>query len=112
MIRRPPRSTLFPYTTLFRSTFTSSRAPRQISRSAAVDEVHPEYLGVGLGLGSYRERPRILRLGHEGDIRCSGGRSVGSFGSFSTLPGAVLTLRSQGPTEIHAPDALPGTLSP
>src|SRR5258705_9484254 len=28
MIRRPPRSTLFPYTTLFRSQFTSSRPQR------------------------------------------------------------------------------------
>src|SRR5436309_4668278 len=27
MIRRPPRSTLFPYTTLFRSPGTSSRVP-------------------------------------------------------------------------------------
>src|ERR1039457_7488043 len=27
MIRRPPRSTLFPYTTLFRSTYTLSRSP-------------------------------------------------------------------------------------
>src|SRR4029450_14057494 len=28
MIRRPPRSTLFPYTTLFRSRFTTSSPPR------------------------------------------------------------------------------------
>src|SRR5258705_8559112 len=28
MIRRPPRSTLFPYTTLFRSSAPSGRAPR------------------------------------------------------------------------------------
>src|SRR2546426_7603615 len=28
MIRRPPRSTLFPYTTLFRSTDRRSRSPR------------------------------------------------------------------------------------
>src|SRR3712207_9152970 len=28
MIRRPPRSTLFPYTTLFRSSFVSRRAER------------------------------------------------------------------------------------
>src|SRR2546425_2665171 len=28
MIRRPPRSTLFPYTTLFRSSETSRRRPR------------------------------------------------------------------------------------
>src|SRR5256885_5220732 len=27
MIRRPPRSTLFPYTTLFRSPLTSNRSP-------------------------------------------------------------------------------------
>src|SRR6516162_4664324 len=27
MIRRPPRSTLFPYTTLFRSAFPPSRSP-------------------------------------------------------------------------------------
>src|SRR3712207_7719823 len=29
MIRRPPRSTLFPYTTLFRSLLRLSRPPRQ-----------------------------------------------------------------------------------
>src|SRR3712207_6901707 len=29
MIRRPPRSTLFPYTTLFRSRETEGRAPRE-----------------------------------------------------------------------------------
>src|SRR3712207_8291753 len=28
MIRRPPRSTLFPYTTLFRSSFLKSYSPR------------------------------------------------------------------------------------
>src|SRR2546422_4021889 len=33
MIRRPPRSTLFPYTTLFRS-------PEIIMKALAVDEVH------------------------------------------------------------------------
>src|SRR3712207_8414026 len=30
MIRRPPRSTLFPYTTLFRSAFGMTRDPREI----------------------------------------------------------------------------------
>src|SRR3712207_7405414 len=29
MIRRPPRSTLFPYTTLFRSSFSNGRAGRR-----------------------------------------------------------------------------------
>src|SRR5438046_8470738 len=34
MIRRPPRSTLFPYTTLFRSTFASVRSANRAARSA------------------------------------------------------------------------------
>src|SRR5262245_62809448 len=33
MIRRPPRSTLFPYTTLFRSRPTTSRLPARSSSS-------------------------------------------------------------------------------
>src|SRR4029079_19837290 len=37
MIRRPPRSTLFPYTTLFRSPFS----PRPVLGSALEDEVEP-----------------------------------------------------------------------
>src|SRR2546425_3929797 len=32
MIRRPPRSTLFPYTTLFRSPASASRSPRESSK--------------------------------------------------------------------------------
>src|SRR3712207_8663751 len=35
MIRRPPRSTLFPYTTLFRSTKAMSNARRRSSRATA-----------------------------------------------------------------------------
>src|SRR5438270_10705612 len=35
MIRRPPRSTLFPYTTLFRSRKTSGSTPRRSDRPAA-----------------------------------------------------------------------------
>src|ERR1039457_7598985 len=36
MIRRPPRSTLFPYTTLFRSTWHS----RRICRTCGLNECH------------------------------------------------------------------------
>src|SRR5260370_17422507 len=41
MIRRPPRSTLFPYTTLFRST-VSPRPPAAVAppREARADEPH------------------------------------------------------------------------
>src|SRR2546427_8758849 len=34
MIRRPPRSTLFPYTTLFRSQYASSAARERCNRGA------------------------------------------------------------------------------
>src|SRR2546430_9059922 len=46
MIRRPPRSTLFPYTTLFRSS----------------NEAHPPRLASG---GSHRPRP-VRALRHDG----------------------------------------------
>src|SRR5260370_13439862 len=39
MIRRPPRSTLFPYTTLFRS--TSSRSPGESENAACRDSGWP-----------------------------------------------------------------------
>src|SRR5688572_31774541 len=38
MIRRPPRSTLFPYTTLFRS--VAARHPQQVGAAIAGDAAH------------------------------------------------------------------------
>src|SRR3712207_6943325 len=37
MIRRPPRSTLFPYTTLFRSVYEIVRALEKLARSVGVE---------------------------------------------------------------------------
>src|SRR5438093_9461731 len=48
MIRRPPRSTLFPYTTLFRS-FPDVREHRHLGR-------HPERLDLSQELHDLRER--------------------------------------------------------
>src|SRR3712207_6979132 len=43
MIRRPPRSTLFPYTTLFRSVLAGhSRRPRAALRSCGADAQAPD----------------------------------------------------------------------
>src|SRR5256885_11863268 len=44
MIRRPPRSTLFPYTTLFRSRY----------RAAGVDGLDDDYAGEGGGVSGDR----------------------------------------------------------
>src|SRR2546430_17209970 len=46
MIRRPPRSTLFPYTTLFRSGITGAKVP-----SSSLDKITAEYLLEPLGGG-------------------------------------------------------------
>src|SRR3712207_7802699 len=47
MIRRPPRSTLFPYTTLFRS-MTLSPASRSIDTSLG-SVLRPKFTGAGRG---------------------------------------------------------------
>src|SRR6266496_2996145 len=41
MIRRPPRSTLFPYTTLFRSPWAAARLPDQVCALCLLDSSHP-----------------------------------------------------------------------
>src|SRR5258705_3677380 len=52
MIRRPPRSTLFPYTTLFRSRRASSRRRGSVPQSSGADPGPACY-----GLGG--ERPTV-----------------------------------------------------
>src|SRR2546430_6288928 len=52
MIRRPPRSTLFPYTTLFRS------GPDLLSRAAR--DLHPQALALVLGTRTALARPLHL----------------------------------------------------
>src|SRR3712207_7881148 len=54
MIRRPPRSTLFPYTTLFRSDaeLPSWRAISSLFQTRKCGRFGPEVPGTGLTLGS------------------------------------------------------------
>src|SRR5688572_31878284 len=63
MIRRPPRSTLFPYTTLFRSARAAQQDRARPSRS------HPPEAGV---LQSLRERERPHRRQHDRGAREAG----------------------------------------
>src|SRR5258708_22595503 len=55
MIRRPPRSTLFPYTTLFRSLMKETKF-----RFARIEE-GKTVLAVGPGLGMQRETQDFIR---------------------------------------------------
>src|SRR5256884_8229879 len=68
MIRRPPRSTLFPYTTLFRSTDGLARNARAYAECLAavpgeVDLLIEGTAGAGTALGSPFEELRALRDG-------------------------------------------------
>src|SRR5688572_31146817 len=55
MIRRPPRSTLFPYTTLFRSADLASGG---VGSSARIRHVERGHLGAGAGSARQARRGR------------------------------------------------------
>src|SRR3712207_7461182 len=75
MIRRPPRSTLFPYTTLFRSRVEPGvvghepvlrEIARRVVRRRLERHVHPpaqvafHSVAVALETGDYLDRPRVV----------------------------------------------------
>src|SRR2546422_7169337 len=67
MIRRPPRSTLFPYTTLFRS-----RGRRDAGSGSGTSSGRPEPRPARGASSSWRQRAaasRILQRGHSGKGR-------------------------------------------
>src|SRR2546421_6848490 len=62
MIRRPPRSTLFPYTTLFRSRFAAETPPgnyRPLSRGSQKRSARGTQRGIGEGHGEDRKSTRL-----------------------------------------------------
>src|SRR5256885_11380372 len=68
MIRRPPRSTLFPYTTLFRSVVAQLLA---VAQARAVAQHHPgmraqhgNVVGDGLGIGRADRKSTRLNSSH------------------------------------------------
>src|SRR2546430_8045464 len=56
MIRRPPRSTLFPYTTLFRSRGGAGRTALPSLRGPSRDRLHPRAAGRLSGRAQVRHR--------------------------------------------------------
>src|SRR3712207_8795022 len=69
MIRRPPRSTLFPYTTLFRSEVAPDDFPQQLAELLAhFDGTFPPdhpFARLGPSLPGGDERPEIWLLGSD-----------------------------------------------
>src|SRR5260370_29427553 len=66
MIRRPPRSTLFPYTTLFRSLHGALDAADRLARLVRRREA-PCVLVHGAGEGPAGDRRRVPDLVHQAD---------------------------------------------
>src|SRR5258708_13370257 len=63
MIRRPPRSTLFPYTTLFRSNFRLKQSALTISGAEVPGvEIHAGWLRAKKGEGCFRSKPSSVDL--------------------------------------------------
>src|SRR2546430_6214117 len=65
MIRRPPRSTLFPYTTLFRSTFFDSHGGRDIQEVSENGLCLSPAVFASNALG----HEPVERTGHESDLQ-------------------------------------------
>src|SRR5438132_4684240 len=62
MIRRPPRSTLFPYTTLFRSSWTRKLAcPSQVRRGADAGVARRARSGATVGTAARAAERRLRR---------------------------------------------------
>src|SRR2546430_5395993 len=62
MIRRPPRSTLFPYTTLFRSPMSCRVRLRWHTGAGGARSDEAIQISFGLGRGAREARSRTLRI--------------------------------------------------
>src|ERR1035441_1403214 len=72
MIRRPPRSTLFPYTTLFRSVESSPCQPVEsaekgeaASRSPSINQIFSQSIGAACGTSNSWRSGIVLALERE-----------------------------------------------
>src|SRR2546427_8278439 len=71
MIRRPPRSTLFPYTTLFRSVARAEHAGQEGEERALLDrDLHPADRAECGGLGRQRSEEHTSELQSQSNLVC------------------------------------------
>src|SRR3712207_8383909 len=97
MIRRPPRSTLFPYTTLFRSSVLLSRLLDAVGRWRAAERNvrllgHGRYWACG-GCDNQQSAVRLLLHNYAAEV----GRShvCNSFNPKTCMPSSVLKKKKQ-----------------
>src|SRR5437588_8816212 len=70
MIRRPPRSTLFPYTTLFRSTGYSGAKRFCLTRGASAPWWFPTPTMISASSGAQRSEEHTSELQSHSDLVC------------------------------------------
>src|SRR3712207_7129999 len=100
MIRRPPRSTLFPYTTLFRShDRLAQRQPDVLAAASDRDEpVAAAYLAFGLQSATEqleRRAPERLGLRDAGDLLRGDRKSTRLNSSHANISYAVFCLKKK-----------------
>src|SRR3712207_8654134 len=92
MIRRPPRSTLFPYTTLFRSLVDVRGRDRNTRVEVADDHLH------AFGRELVGHRHALLRIGHvvaDDHLKLLAVDAAGRVDVLDRLLDAVLELRAE-----------------
>src|SRR5256886_9326516 len=109
MIRRPPRSTLFPYTTLFRSLITA-RELDQILKAAPVEGSVLVPAGDGRGTNAIFRRPAALfplRFGNDSfKPHLAAARATGKPCVVLSLPGIALDIDK--PSDLAVLASAPG----
>src|SRR3712207_8519105 len=100
MIRRPPRSTLFPYTTLFRSHECAGVRADQLAHAARDD---PEGVDVEAGVGLVEDRDPGMEHGHLEKDR----KSTRLNSSHANISYAVFCLKKKNINPIHSTPSHP-----
>src|SRR5260370_16712975 len=103
MIRRPPRSTLFPYTTLFRSGPGPARQAVDPTLVTQVNRILHEVVTMGTGTAANIGRPEAAKTGTTSDY--PNAWYVGS------TPGLATTVSVRYPPANHPP-LIPAALPP
>src|ERR1043165_6394442 len=92
MIRRPPRSTLFPYTTLFRSQVLGDL--HRLVDVLAIDQVETEQMLLGLGERAVRDNRAVAGLAEHlrlrGRLRARDRAELAGGGDLADLPAEAL----------------------
>src|SRR5690348_17585016 len=94
MIRRPPRSTLFPYTTLFRSAPRGNSRPGQVDESLVTPPTRSRY-GCVIGRITTCERRRVHSQLSTADPRGADRKSTRLNSSHPSISYAVFCLKKK-----------------